>query len=175
LRVLHVSAEGDDFAWRLSRQERALGLVSDLMRVWGDDERADISLGVRGRDLPRDIGVRVRAGLKAPLDYDVLHFHGQSLFTWGDFGGGSPFALMDVKVARALGRRILFTLSDSTAAQLDPAALALADVVLYRTRDLAGHVPGGAYLPSGEGNLAAVAAALAEIYKGADPGLLLRC
>jgi hypothetical protein len=129
LRVLHVCAPKDTFAWALSRQERGLGLVSDVIRLYGDDEGIDIDLATGDRGA-REIAARSQAGLRAALDYDVLHFHGYSLFTWDDLDGHPP-PLLDVEAAKAMGRRVVFTLPDTEALKRLDSVLPLADAIFY--------------------------------------------
>jgi len=89
----------------------------------------------------------MRAGLRAPLDYDVLHFHDHTLFDWEDLTGGSRFPLMDLKVAKALGRRVVFTLSDAAALDALGPAVGQADAILYRDPALGARLPRGRFLP----------------------------
>ena len=152
MRVLHIADVFAGQAAILSRRERALGLISDVMAPYPDPMSghvADITLGARGGRTPREIGVRVRAGLQAPLDYDVLHYHGPTLFSWDDMEAGSPFRFLDLKIARALGRRIVFTLQTQPDAGLIETILPLyADKVFYGQPALGHQLEGAAFLPS---------------------------
>ena len=166
LRVLHVCASGDDLAWTLSRHERALGVVSDVVRLFGDDERVDIDLDTEGR-APRDIAARTQAGLRAALDYDVLHFHDRTLFSWEDLDGRAPPPLLDVETAKALGRRIVFTLSDADALERVGAGLPLADSIFYLDPRLGPRLDQGVLLPQEGGDLAWTAEVMIRAYAGA--------
>jgi hypothetical protein len=165
LRVLHVCAQGDGLAWTLSRRERALGMVSDVMRLYGDDEQADIDLGTHGRG-PRDIAARTQAGLKAALDYDVLHFHDCSLFSWDDLDGHEPSPLLDVQSAKALGRRIVFTLSGAEGLRRLEPCLPLADAIFYLDPGLGPRLEQGVLLGDAERDPARMAEVVIGAYQG---------
>lgn len=116
LRVLHAPVNVGNQPWVLSRQERLLGLHSDLVVNNGSwlDYDADRFLNKTPPvSTYAKFWAKIREswfGLLAPLRYDVLHFYfGRSFFNWASdrewFGG-----FFDVKLARRLGRKIFMTL-----------------------------------------------------------------
>jgi glycosyltransferase involved in cell wall biosynthesis len=114
MRVLHTPTNIGNQPWILSRNERKLGVESDLVVHYLPPSflyPADQTLGGLGGKSEQELLARIAAGLKAPLDYDVLHYYfGRTLFSWDDYESGSPFRYLDLKIAKALGRRIIFTL-----------------------------------------------------------------
>jgi glycosyltransferase involved in cell wall biosynthesis len=115
MRVLHTPTNIGNQPWVLSRNERKLGIGSDLIVHFVPPSflyRCDVTLSdaVGGRSDP-ELRARMRAGLQAPLDYDVLHYYfGRTLFSWDDYERASPFPYLDVRLAKALGRKVFFTL-----------------------------------------------------------------
>jgi hypothetical protein len=114
MRVLHAPTNVGNQPWVLSRNERRLGVESDLVVHYAPPSLlypADKALGSLGGKSERELRARVMAGLMAPLDYDVLHYYfGRTMFSWDDYENGSPFPYLDLKIAKALGRTIFFTL-----------------------------------------------------------------
>jgi hypothetical protein len=150
MRVLHAVSHPDPQAWALSRHERRLGLVSNVLTnfVEEDSAPADIALGRKSARTPSEVGTRLRGGLQAPLDYDVLHYYGDSLLAWDDMDNGGPYRFLDLKIARALGRRIVFTLSGPVRPGLLDTILPLyADKIFYLEPHQGPHVRGGEFLP----------------------------
>ena len=113
MRVLHAPINIGNQPWVLSRNERKLGIESDLIVHYVPPTlhyRADKALGSLGGDSEAELRARIGAGLTAPLEYDVLHYYfGRTLFSWDDYRS-SPLRLLDLKIAKALGRRVFFTL-----------------------------------------------------------------
>jgi hypothetical protein len=113
MRVLHAPVNVGNQPWTLSRQERALGLESDLVVNYSTwlNYPADKVVGTHGGKTPREKLRRFSAGILAPLRYDVLHYYfGRSLLYWDDYGPENRFPFLDLKLAKKLGRRIVFTL-----------------------------------------------------------------
>ena len=114
MRVLHSPTNVGNQPWVLSRNERKLGIDSDLVVHWVPPSlqyRADRILGTLGGQSPEELRARMTAGLEAPLNYEVLHYYfGRTLFSWDDYPAGSPFRYLDLKLAKTLGRRVIFTL-----------------------------------------------------------------
>jgi hypothetical protein len=114
MRVLHAPVNIGNQPWVLSRNERKFGVSSELVVHHlppAFTYRADRALSSRisGRS-DEELRARVTAGLMSPLEYDVLHYYfGMTLFTWDDYDE-SPFVGLDLSLAKALGRRIIFTL-----------------------------------------------------------------
>ncbi len=112
MKVLHGPVNIGNQPWVLSRAERALGLDSDLVvtvATWLD-YNADrvLSPGLAPKGLAPKLR-RVAFGVKAALGYDVLHYYfGQSYINTA--AGDSRFDFADLKLARALGRRVFMTL-----------------------------------------------------------------
>ena len=110
MRVVHAPANIGNQPWVLSRNERKLGIESDLVVHYVPPSLlypADRALGSLGGKSEEELRARIVAGLRAPLDYDVLHFYfGRTFFSWDDYENGSPFPYLDLKIAKALGRPI---------------------------------------------------------------------
>jgi hypothetical protein len=163
MRVLHIVSGPGTFAMDLSRQERALGLISNVLTT-APDQPSDVAL----RNAGADVGGRIRAGLQAPLDYDVLHYHGPTLFDWDDLRSASPHRFLDLKVAKAMGRRIIFTLD-----QKPDEVMTETIMPLYADRVFS-LVPGdGKRLPYPEVGIIAIAQAMLRIYADPEAPLIL--
>ena len=96
MRVLHAPTNIGNQSWVLSRNERKLGVRSDLVVNFVPPTlhyRADTVLSYSaGAGSDDELRARMRAGLRALLDYDALHYYfGRTLFSWGDYARGSPF------------------------------------------------------------------------------------
>src|SRR6202040_3099718 len=64
-----------------------------------------------GGKSPADLRDRLLAGLRAPLDYDVLHYYfGKTLLCWDDYVSGNDYRYLDLDVAKRLGKPVFFTL-----------------------------------------------------------------
>lgn len=114
MRVLHAPVNIGNQPWVLSRHERLLGVQSDLVVHYIPPSLrypADKALGDLGGKSPEELRARILTGLRAPLDYDVLHFYfGRTIFSWDDYESGSPFRYLDLRIAKTLGRKVFFTL-----------------------------------------------------------------
>ncbi len=113
LRVLHAPVNVGNQPWTLSRQERALGVRSDVVVNYSTwlQYPADRVIGEVGNKSLSNRLSRTWTGLSAPFQYDVMHYYfGRSLLYWDDYGvdGGMPF--MDLHLAKKLGKKIFFTL-----------------------------------------------------------------
>jgi len=127
MRVLHGPVNVGNQPWVLSRHERALGVKSDLVvnyNTWLQYpvDRCLSSVGERSR---RTRFRRFLFAARAPLRYDVLHYYfGRSFLCWDDVGPRNRLWFMDLRLARALGRKVFMTLqgcdvrlSDASAAR----------------------------------------------------------
>jgi hypothetical protein len=114
MRVLHGPVNIGNQPWALSRQERRLGVRSDVVVAYDTwlNYRADRCLGACGRKTREEVFRRSWFGLTAPLRYDVLHYYfGRSFMSWEDFLEPWPRGrYLDVKLARRLGRKVFMTL-----------------------------------------------------------------
>ena len=117
MRVLHGPVNVGNQPWVLSRAERRIGLKSELVVNYSTwlDYPADRVLSRYGDKSPIALMRRFAFGLTAPFRYDVLHYYfGRSMLTWDryvpGFREGNWLYFRDLKMARALGRTILFTL-----------------------------------------------------------------
>jgi hypothetical protein len=98
--------------WVLSRQERVLGLHSDLVVSSGTwlQYPADRCLHDSGTKTWQAVMRQSWFGINAALRYDVMHYYfGQSFFHWAA-SRGLPGGFLDLKLARLLGRKIFMTL-----------------------------------------------------------------
>jgi hypothetical protein len=113
MKVLHGPVNVGNQPWVLSRYERAFGVESELVvnfNTWLD-YRVDRCLGEVGIRTPRTVLRRLAFGLTAPFRYDVIHcYFGLSFLSWHDFGPPNSIWFADVKIARALGRKLFMTL-----------------------------------------------------------------
>jgi hypothetical protein len=120
LRILHGPVNVGNQPWSLSRAERTLGHASDLVVNYGTwlGYPADRVLSDLGKKSARNALNRAAFALGAPFRYDVVHYYfGRSFMLWDDWGralGNSSLqdgaALLDARIARALGRRRFMTL-----------------------------------------------------------------
>jgi hypothetical protein len=117
MRVLHAPVNIGDQPWTLSRAERRLGIKSDVVCNYGTsfNFRADRVLSGYTDKSRRAKWARFSFGMTAPFRYDVLHYYfGRSLLVWDDYAPdyqeGHWIYFRDLKLARRLGRRIIFTL-----------------------------------------------------------------
>ena len=116
LRVLHAPVNIGNHPWILSRQERALGLRSDLVVSSGNwlQYPADRVLNpTPATNLSGRLGQKLRQGwfgLAAVLRYDVLHYYfGQTFLSWAS-NHRLPIGFLDMKLAHSLGRKVFMTL-----------------------------------------------------------------
>ena len=99
--------------WVLSRNERAQGIESDLVINYSTwlGYPADRIISEYGHKTPSSMLRRGAFGLSAPFRYDVLHFYfGRSFLCWDDYGAPNRSWFLDLKLAKALGKKIFFTL-----------------------------------------------------------------
>lgn len=113
MKVLHAPVNVGNQPWVLSREERRLGLKSDLVVSYGTwlQYSADRVL-MRSYDSKSRLDRlrRVGFGLYSAIRYDVLHYYfGQSyIFRNGVVDPRMNF--LDLRLARRLGKRIIMTL-----------------------------------------------------------------
>jgi hypothetical protein len=113
MRVLHAPINIGNQPWVLSRYEREFGVESDLHVTYtaAFDYGADRVISRNGGKSPADLRDRLLAGLRAPLDYDVLHYYfGKTLLCWDDYVSGNDYRYLDLDVAKRLGKPVFFTL-----------------------------------------------------------------
>lgn len=129
LRVLHGPVNVGNQPWSLSRAERGLGLRSDVVINYNTwlGYPADLTLGEYAKKGRRELWRRLRFSLGIPFNYDVVHYYfGRSFMLWDDWGrvlGRSAAedrkALLDVRLAKAFGRKTFMTLQGCDARQAD--------------------------------------------------------
>ena len=127
MRILHGPVNIGNQPWCLSRAERAMGHSSDVVVNYGTwlGYPADKTVTEYAQNTPKSRLKRGLFGLTAPLKYDVIHYYfGRSFMLWDDFGvvlGRSPGedrkALLDVHLAKRLGRTLIMTLQGCDARQ----------------------------------------------------------
>ena len=113
MRILHAPVNVGNQPWVLSRFERALGARSEVAVNYGTwfGYPADRVLGEYGKGGLLRRARRAAFALSSPFRYDVLHYYfGRTLMTWDDIGGSGRLDLADLRLARSLGKRIVFTL-----------------------------------------------------------------
>jgi hypothetical protein len=122
LRVLHAPVNVGNQPWVLSRQERTLGLSSDLVVNYGTwlqypaDKYLSTNTGVMTY---RDMVVRAWHGYSAPFKYDVLHYYFGKSFL-GEYAGSKFLRqFSDLRFARRLGKTIVMTLQGCDVRQSD--------------------------------------------------------
>jgi glycosyltransferase involved in cell wall biosynthesis len=125
LKVLHGPANVGNQPWVLSRAERSLGLRSDVVQNYGTwiGYPADKTLGVYGKKSLVTVVKRIVFALSAPFRYDTIHYS-FGFMLWDDLGltlGRNSLldqvALLDVHIARKLGRPLFMTLQGCDARQ----------------------------------------------------------
>jgi hypothetical protein len=113
MRVLHAPVNVGNQPWSLSRAERELGVASDLVvhhSTW-PGYPADRALGRPSGVAAVQRARRLIWGVTAPFRYDVLHYYfGRSLLSWKDHGPDSGLPLLDLRLAKRLGRKVFLTL-----------------------------------------------------------------
>lgn len=120
MRVLHGPVNVGNQPWSLSRAERAAGDKSDLVVNYGTwiGYPSDRTLAQLGSKTAKAAASRAAFALSAPFRYDVLHYYfGRSFMLWDDWGvalgrsrASDALALLDVRIARRLGKRCFMTL-----------------------------------------------------------------
>jgi len=112
LSVLHSPVNIGNQPWVLSRYERSLGINSELVVNYNTwlNYKADVVLGEYASNKWREIIKRGYFGLTAPFKYDVFHYYfGRSLLFWDDLPKWNCFPYADMKIAKALGKKIFMT------------------------------------------------------------------
>jgi hypothetical protein len=113
MRVLHAPVNIGNQPWILSRYERLLGVESDLVLNYNTwiNYKSDRVLGTYANANIKEVLKRAPFGFLAPFKYDVLHcYFGRSLLFWDDLGSWNRFPYADMKIAKALGKKIFMTL-----------------------------------------------------------------
>jgi glycosyltransferase involved in cell wall biosynthesis len=125
LKVLHGPVNVGNQPWVLSRNERALGVKSDLVVNYNTwlGYSADRILTPLSRGSRADRLRRLAFGVTAPLRYDVLHYYfGLSYLCWNDYGLRNRLWFKDALIARRLGRKVFMTLQGCDARLSDRSA-----------------------------------------------------
>lgn len=116
LRVLHCPLNNANNAWILSRAERELGLLSDLVVFQKHPfypKNYDRLLKIELSTIPTEI-TRIKFLFEALKRYDVFHFHfGLSL--WDHFSPG--LNLLDLPIIKKRHKKIFFTFQGDDARQ----------------------------------------------------------
>jgi glycosyltransferase involved in cell wall biosynthesis len=113
MKILHSPTNVGNQPWVLSRYERKLGHKSKLFINYSTSFNypADKVLGQYGKKKWQDVLRRIFYGFTAPFTNDVLHYYfGRSLLYWDDWSPKDGFPFLDLKIAKALGKKIFFTL-----------------------------------------------------------------
>lgn len=120
MKILHSPTNVGNQPWVLSRYERKLGHHSQLYVNYSThfNYPADKVLGQCGKKTWRDLLRRLFFGFTAPFRNDVLHYYfGRSLLYWDDWTGTNGFPFLDLRIAKALGKKVFFTLQGCDARQ----------------------------------------------------------
>jgi hypothetical protein len=99
--------------WVLSRHERALGIRSDLVVNYNTwlGYQVDRCLSTFGQRNRRTVARRAAFALTAPFRYDVLHYYfGRSFLCWDDYSEPNRLWFGDLRLARAMRRKVFMTL-----------------------------------------------------------------
>lgn len=113
MRILHSPTNVGNQPWVLSRYERKYGHKSQLYINYstGFNYPADKVLGQYGKKRWQDVLRRIFFGFTAPFRNDVLHYYfGRSLLHWDDWSPKHGFPFLDLKIAKALKKKVFFTL-----------------------------------------------------------------
>lgn len=112
MKILHGPVNVGNQPWVLSREERKLGLESDLVVAFDTWLNYGADKVLTSEAYPSGLGPKLRRasfGLKSAFDYDVIHYYfGQSYIYRA--GRKSVFNFADLKLAKRLGKRIFMTL-----------------------------------------------------------------
>jgi hypothetical protein len=116
MRILHCPVNIGNQPWVLSRAERRLEAKSDVVcnysTTHGFNADRVLQPNMDGGALAK--WTRLSFGLSAPFRYDVLHYYfGRSLLSWEEYQepqGRNWTNFLDLKLAKRIGRRTLFTL-----------------------------------------------------------------
>jgi glycosyltransferase involved in cell wall biosynthesis len=112
LSIVHGPVNVGNLPWTLSGQMKALG--HDSRVVVNHDTwlhyPADRVVGALGDTTLRNRLARASNGVAQSLGRDVLHYYfGRTFFTWDDLPGHGGRPLADMKLAKALGKRVVMT------------------------------------------------------------------
>ena len=117
MRILHGPVNVGNQPLVLSRAERLLGVESEVVINYDTwlGYGADRVLGEYGERGIKSLARRTMFGLKAPFQYDVLHFYfGRSFLFFEDKGGLmsllAPLLAADMRLARLRGAKVFMTL-----------------------------------------------------------------
>jgi hypothetical protein len=117
MRVLHGPVNVGNQPWALSRAERRLGIDSTVVLAEGNRFGYLADSVLTQPDEPRALKIakRLAFGLTLPFRYDVCHFYfGQTFIMSGDpkakVGWRARVTMADLRLARALGRKVFMTL-----------------------------------------------------------------
>jgi len=111
MRVLHGPVNVGNQPWVISREERKLGVQSDLVVHYPPafSFPADQALAEAGNRSLSAMLRRAWFAMTAPVSYDVLHYYmGQSFMTWEDLSGPKWFWHADLLWAKKVFRRKIF-------------------------------------------------------------------
>lgn len=118
LRVLHCPLNNANNAWILSRAERQLGLLSDLVVFQKHPfypKNYDRLLKIELSTIPTEI-TRIKFLFEALERYDIFHFH-FGLSIWDHFSPG--LNLLDLPIIKKHHKKIIFTFQGDDARQKD--------------------------------------------------------
>lgn len=115
LRVLHGPSNIGNQAWVVSRAERSLGLLSDLVVTSQSWTQYPADRLLAGRSRIGSALSRIAFAFTAPFRYDAIHYYFGRLFAGPESvvaAGGvrSWMGTAEIRLARLLGRRCVMTL-----------------------------------------------------------------
>jgi glycosyltransferase involved in cell wall biosynthesis len=139
VRILHGPQDYGGAGFRISRAQRALGHKSDFAVFRPSFSRfpSDFVLKDENGGWPRS--KRLLFFLKCLLDYDVFHFHSESIFA---------AEYRDIPLLKKLGKKVIFHFhGHEIRGQKMHRRIRLADAHLVSSPDLLEYVPGGIWIP----------------------------
>ena len=113
MKILHAPINIGNQPWVLSQYERKLGHESKLIvnATTCLEYPSDKVLIRENSNIISNYARRIFWGGGAPFYYDVLHYYfGKSILEWHGVRPISNFSFLDIKLAKRLGKKVIFTL-----------------------------------------------------------------
>jgi glycosyltransferase involved in cell wall biosynthesis len=139
MRILHGPHDYGGAGSRISRAQRDLGHKSDFAVFYPSYSRFPVDFILKNENREWTRAERLLFFLKCLLDYDVFHFHAESIFA-AEF--------KDIPFLKRLGKKVIFHFhgSEIRGKSIHP-RIKLADARLVSSPDLLQFVPDGIWIP----------------------------
>lgn len=112
MKILHGPVNVGNQPWVLSNRERDFGHESRLVVNYNTwlDYPVDKCLSQLGKKSISAIAKRMWFALSSPFKFDIFHYYfGRSFMCWDDWGSRNPLWYSDMKLAKALGKKVFLT------------------------------------------------------------------